>query len=250
MLLVGAVLYGLYIGSEINYLLFHSVIEVTTIIIGFCVFILAWNLQRISRNNYLIFLGIAFFSFSALDLVHTFTYKGIEIIPGYDTNLPTQLWIAARYLQSISFLIAPIYLHRKLKINFVLAVYLLVMVLLLASIFSSIFPVCYIEGSGLTPFKIISEYVISSIFVGSIFTLRHKRDHFDIRIYRWLVTSIILSILSELEFTTYISVYGFASFAGHILKLFAFFFIYKAIIAFSIYHLDARTNKAKLYLQD
>jgi hypothetical protein len=79
--------------------------------------------------------------------------------------LPTQLWIAARYLQSITLLIAPVYLHRKLNVRFAFTGYISVTILLLVAIFYFYFPDCYIEGIGLTRFKVISEYVISLILL-------------------------------------------------------------------------------------
>ena len=66
-----------------------------------------------------------------------------------------------QYLQGLSLLIAPIFIGRKLKVSLQLAAYLLVTALLLGSIFAwHIFPVAYVQGHGLTAFKIASEYII------------------------------------------------------------------------------------------
>ena len=83
------------------------------------------------------------------------------VIKGYGTDLPTQLWIAARFMESISLLIAYFLLgKKKMKINLVLLGYIITLSLLFLSIFYwKIFPSCFIEGSGLTPFKKISEYI-------------------------------------------------------------------------------------------
>lgn len=42
--------------------------------------------------------------------------------------------------------------------------------------------------------------------------------------------SLITTILAELLFTFYISVYGISNFAGHIFKLISFYLIYKSIV--------------------
>jgi divalent metal cation (Fe/Co/Zn/Cd) transporter len=56
----GLLLLGLYLASLYNYLLFHSLAEIFSIVIAFCIFILAWNCRDLIDNNYLIFLGIAY----------------------------------------------------------------------------------------------------------------------------------------------------------------------------------------------
>ena len=54
------------------------------------------------------------------------------------------------------------------------------------------------DGVGLTPFKKISEYVISFIFLASIFLLYRKRREFDTSVFRFLVASIVVTIGSEI----------------------------------------------------
>ena len=100
--LLALLLFGLYLSSLYSYLLFHSLIEIFSIVVGCCIFVLAWNSREHLDNNYLLFLGIAYLFVSALDLLHTLAYKGMGVFPGYDANLPTQLWIAARYVQGLS----------------------------------------------------------------------------------------------------------------------------------------------------
>ena len=225
------ILFGLYLSSLYNYLLFHTLAEIFSIVVACGIFIVAWNSRRILDNNYLLFLGIAFLFIGALDLVHTLGYTGMGIFHGYATNLPTQLWIAARYMESLSLLIAPLFLARRLRADLVLMVYALVTALVLGSVFYwHIFPTCFVEGVGLTPFKKISEYIISIILLGAITFLFQKRKEFDERIFRLLVAAMVITIAAELAFTFYIHAYGFSNLVGHYLKIISFYIIYKAII--------------------
>jgi len=93
-----------------------------------------------------------------------------------------------------------------------------------------VFPVCFVAGEGLTPFKKVSEYVIGFLLLASIALLIRKRDMFDPTGLQLLVSSITLTILSEMCFSVYVDVYGFANLTGHFLKITAFYCIYKAII--------------------
>ena len=113
------VLFGLYLTSIYNYLLFHSLAEVFSIVIASGIFMIAWNSRRFVDDHYLLFVGIAYLFIGGLDLIHTLAYKGMGIFPGYDANLPTQFWIAARYVESLSLLIAPLFLGKKLNYRFV-----------------------------------------------------------------------------------------------------------------------------------
>jgi len=226
----GLVLLGLYLSSLYSYLLFHSLAEIFSIVVGCSIFILAWNSRQRLDNRYVLFLGTAYLFISGLDLLHTLAYKGMGVFPGYDANLPTQLWIAARYCQSLSLVISPLFLRRKLNIYPVFVIYTAVIAAALAAIFANAFPACFVEGAGLTPFKKISEYLISFILVGAIAFLLYKRTAFDRNVLQWLVASLVLTIASELAFTFYVSVYGLGNLVGHFLKLIAFYLIYIAIV--------------------
>ena len=230
--LVGVLLLaGLYIASRYSYLLFHSLAEMASIFVACGIFIVAWNSRRFLDNSYLLLLGISFLFVGGLDLVHTLAYKGMGVFPGYDANLSTQLWIAARYTESVAFLVAPVLLGKKVKAGPIFAGYALVFSLLLVSIFAlGIFPVCFIEGEGLTTFKITSEYVICLLLAISAGMLLSKRNHFDPRVWRLLVASIAVKVCSELAFTLYVDVYGPANLVGHFLKVVSFYLVYIGIV--------------------
>lgn len=221
----------LYLTSTYSFLLFHSIAEIFSVVVAFGIFMLAWNSRRFLDNNALLFIGIAYLFVAIVDILHTLAYKGMGVFPGYDANLPTQLWIAARYLQSVSLLLAPVFVNRPLRPAAVLASYAAATTLLLLSVFVwSVFPDSFIEGSGLTPFKRASEYTISAFFVGALIFFRAKRRSFDPSVLRLLTASIVVTVVSELFFTFYISVYGLSNLAGHILKIVAFYLVYRAIV--------------------
>jgi len=222
---------GLYWCSQYSYLLFHSLVELFSIVVAAGIFMLAWNSRTILKNEYLLMLGIAYLFVGAQDLLHTLSYKGMGVLPDHGSNLPTQLWISARYTESLSLLLAPFLFNRNFRPRQLLAGYAMTTVLLLLSIFAGIFPDCFVEGSGgLTPFKKGSEYVISAVLLGSFAMLRAHRDRFEPGIYRLLASSIFLTVGSELAFTFYVSVYGLSNLVGHLFKLASFYLVYKAII--------------------
>ena len=227
---VAVVVLGLYAASLHSYILFHSLIEFTTIAIGFTLFILTWNARRFLTGGCLKALGIGYGLIALVDLFHGLAYKGMGVFPGHDANLPTQLWIAARFLQAVLLLLAPLFARRNLNERVFFGISLAVVSAGTALVWSGAFPDCFIEGTGLTPFKIVSEYVISALLLVALFLFIGKRTAFNTRVFTLIAVSILCTIGSELAFTSYVSVYGPANMGGHFLKLAAFYLIYRAIV--------------------
>jgi PAS domain S-box-containing protein len=227
---MAAVVLGLYLSSLHSYLLFHSLIEIFTIAIAFTLFILTWNTRGYLANDYLKLLGIGYAFISLIDLLHALAYKGMNVFPGYGANLATQLWIAARYLQAATLLTAPFFFKRRMGHRAILGGYAAAVLVLVALVYSDNFPDCFIEGKGLTPFKIGSEYLISFFLLIALYLLYRKREYFNDQVFFLVTASIACTVVSEISFTAYISVYGFANMVGHFSKLAAFYLIYRAIL--------------------
>ncbi|WP_419788382.1 MASE3 domain-containing protein [Pseudodesulfovibrio sp.] len=219
-----------------------------SIVVAFGIFVIGWNSRSYINNNYLLFLAIAYLFIGLLDLLHTLSYKGMGIFTyQYYAN---QLWIATRYLESLSLLVAFLYVRGKRQFDptALFAVFTVVTLVIIASIFWwHIFPVCFVEGQGLTPFKKNSEYIISTILLVDIVLLWRLRDQFPPKVHRWLIMSLAFTIASELSFTFYISNYGVSNLVGHYFKIFSFFLIYKALVVTGLTEPHAMLFKA---LQD
>jgi len=229
-IILGIILIYSYLVSIYSYLLFHIIAELFSIIIAFMIFIIGLNARKFLESSFFMVLSISFFSIGLLDLFHALSYEGMQIFMGYDANLPTQFWIAARYVQAISLIFATMVLNKSFNYNMLFIVYSILTFILILILFLGYFPACYIEPQGLTPFKKISEYIIIVILGLSIYNLYRYRAQFVSRILNFIISAILMTIISEIFFTSYISVYGIENFIGHIFKIVAFFLFYKAII--------------------
>ena len=233
----GLVFISLWLMSLHSYILAHSFAELAAIVVAFSIFVIVWNSREFLENDYIQFLGVAFLFLALLDLVHTLAYKGMGVFHGYEAQLSVQIWIATRSLQSLAFLIAPLTLvfrpakSNKRRLYFIAACFAVPSILLLASIFYwGIFPTCYIDGIGLTPFKRYCEYLISLILLISLALLLYNRDRFDDKVLRWLTWSIIFSIGTELVFSFHVNVYDLVTLIAHCFKIMATYFLYRAVI--------------------
>ncbi|MCM0082920.1 PAS domain-containing protein [Geomonas sp. Red32] len=224
-----AVAAGLFLSARYSYLLFHSLVEFASISLALTTAILVWNTRERLENGFLMVICTGFAAAGAIDLHHTLAYRGMNVFPGYDANLPTQLWVAARALQTTSFLAAPLLIGKKPRLPLLMGGYALLALALLWAVFHGDFPDCYREGTGLTRFKIVSEYAISLLLVFSLPLLWRIRSRLSRTTFRFIMASAICTILSEIAFTRYVAVSDFANMAGHYLKLAAYYLVYRAI---------------------
>jgi signal transduction histidine kinase len=199
--------------STHNYLLFHSIAELFSIVIAYGIFIIAWNCRHNLEGSYLLLLGIAYLFVGSVDVLHTLAYRGMGVFPRGNADLPTQLWIAARYLEGLSLILAFAMKQRSLKVGWVLAGYGVTFTLILLSVFVwEIFP------------------TISLLFLGAILELLWRRRSFDRTVLRLMISSLAFSIFSETFFIFYVDVYGLSNLFGHVFKILSFFCIYRALI--------------------
>ncbi|MGE5392860.1 MAG: MASE3 domain-containing protein [Candidatus Saccharibacteria bacterium] len=217
-----------------HYLLFHSMVELSVILSAAVVFVIAVNTRKLYKNDYFTFLAVSYLYVGIIEFFHAITFKGMNVVPGITANPPTQLWLSSRYLFAVSLLISAYLIGRKLKPRFwvlIFGAYTAFAAWTLLAVFQfHNFPDAYLEGHGLTQFKILSEYIISGLFVWAALELRYRRNLLDRKVFWYLETSIGAAVLSELSFTHYVSVYGFFNMIGHVLMVVSGYFMYKAII--------------------
>lgn len=221
-----------WISITYNYLFFHTLVELFSIIVAFAVFTVSWNSRKMLDSNYLYFQGITYLFIGALDLLHTITFNGMNIIPNpiYYSN---QFWVATRFLEATALVIGFRFMLQKRRLNadLVFLSYGIITTLIILSILVwKIFPICFIEGLGQTPFKIYAEYgIILMLLIGAGLLLKFRKN-FEPSIFQSLILSVSFAVLSEFCFTLYVSNYSASNAVGHCAKLITFFFTYKAVV--------------------
>ena len=220
-----AIMLGLYLIS-LRYDFFGDAIsEIVGVALAFSIYVVIWHSRRFLDNDYFLVIGIAYAFVGGLHLLHLLAYEHIGLLgPVHDDNLANQFWLAGRYVQSLSLLIATWLIGRKLKTNFVFLVYAVVTFLILGSIFWwKGFPAVFVEGVGTTTFRKGSEYLISLILSAAALALWRKRKEFDPGVFRFLLWATILSIPS-------VMLYARFELIAHLVQLVSFYLMYKAIV--------------------
>ena len=220
----------LIIIAQYNFLTFHTLAELFAIVISFVMFAFAWSTRVFSKNNFLLFLACGYFWVGSLDLIHALVYKGVDIIVEGSGNLSVQFWIGTRYSEALLLLAASFIITKKQNGYFLFTFFGLIAIGLMALIFSGNFPTGFVEGKGLTDFKIYSEYLIILILLLALISLLRQKKNLSTEEKSFIAVSIVMTMFAEMAFTFYVSIYGISNLAGHIFKLFSYWFIFQAIV--------------------
>jgi len=228
--LIGA---ALWLTSRYDYPLFHSIAEMFSIVVACAVFMFSWSSRGYVASRPFLLLGIGYVFVAVLDLLHALTYAGMTVLPS-GNDYATRLWIAARGLQALVTLAFAL-LARFRRFAPTWLSFTLIGAIAAASVMAifwwNIFPLCFVEGQGVTLFKKLSEYVISGVLAASILLLYGRSSMVNAQERNLLAAAFALNIAAELVFTLYTSAYGYQNLIGHYLKIGSFYLAYQALFA-------------------
>lgn len=226
---------ALYPLSRANYLLFHSSIELFTSIVLASIFVVAWNTRRFAKSTFLLALGMSSLFVSLAIAAHLLAYKGMGVFPAKGANLATQLWIVSRVFLASGLLASGIGLRHRINFRVMGGVFTIAALAATVSIFVwPVFPVMFVEGSGLTAMKIALEYIVIAVMVVALWMLWRDRGQFSPHLFSLLLAAVVLLIAAELAFTLYTDVYGVMSFLGHSFAAVALLLLYFAMVEWSL----------------
>lgn len=79
------ILFGLYEANNYSYHLFHSLVELFSVIVAIGLFIVAWNSRKWTEHSYFLILGVAYLFVGVIDMVHTLSYKRVWVSSRWST---------------------------------------------------------------------------------------------------------------------------------------------------------------------
>lgn len=223
---------ALFFLARRNYILYHTIIEFFAIFTGLSITLISFATREFSKNRIFTKFGVLYLFVSCIDFLHTLAYKGMGVFRGWSANQPTQLWIAGRLLKTIGFSLVAFF--PKLSEGIIFGVFSLLSVLFVVAVWFGFFPDCFVEGFGLTTFKITMEYLmVIGLFIALIKILKSKE--WSVSIFRRsVVLAIVFTMLGELSFTLYTDVYGFFNFLGHVFRFISYLVILSGIVVNSL----------------
>ncbi|WP_010249859.1 sensor histidine kinase [Acetivibrio cellulolyticus] len=233
LLFSAAVLISLYVGSK-DYTFFHSIIELVGIFIGISIASIAYHSSKLLKNGAFLYLGAMFLFISLFQIIHMFTYKGVNIFPWNDYNLAIQISIACKYLEAFSllvmFFIPSAVFEKSENFKIIVAIYLLATsIIMLFIVRWRIFPRCAYDNAEQTMFKIVSEYIVLFLYVLITIMLYAKKHNFEHRLFNCMFSFIAIKLLAEVLFVSGAQVNDTANILAHFIRLFAYCVIFRAI---------------------
>jgi PAS domain S-box-containing protein len=224
-----------------SYLPVHMLAETFSIVVAMLVFGVAWNAYSNERPGNIVILACALLAVGLIDFAHTLSFKGMpEFITPSGPEKAINLWLSARLVAALALLAVALRSWQPLadpRSRYRLlagSVAVALAVSWLGVAHPEIWPRTFIAGEGLTPFKIGAEYAIVAILlVPAVLFYRQARrpQTYDAAS---LFAATVITILSELSFTLYSDVADVFNLLGHIYKIVAYFFIYRAVFVASV----------------
>lgn len=229
------ILMGLFYLYRINGYIFHSVAEIFSCIIAGGVFMISFSTYKITNNNFFMFLGIGYLFVLTLDVFHLVTFDNILSSYGFVYDIDTRFWIAARFLELLTYFFSFMYLFKENKrINFYMLffVYYFITLFIFLDItsFHILIPPMRLESSGMTAIKIYLEYFMSMGFLACTLILYLAKNKIDKSLYAFLQISLFLKVITELFFTMYINANDIYIAIGHVLKVVSYYTLYMGVI--------------------
>ncbi len=239
-----------------HFLSIHILLELLSIIFAFSIFTLIFYIYRENSNTRFTILAATFYISGWVDIFHTLSYNGMPVFfTASSAPKATAFWIIARLVMSAGFLLSALSPKDKttrLSRYFVIfwSSIISLLVFYLVTYFPHVIPVYYIEGKGLTPLKVRTEYLI--IVLQGITALLYAREYGRTghRASILFSTALIISIFSELHFTLYVSVYDLYNFTGHVFKILAYMIMFNILFVYNVRLPYQKLKEAELQLRN
>ena len=226
-----------------DYLPLHTIVETLAVVAASLIFAVGWHAYVASRAMNVVVIACAFLAVALLDAGHFMSYSGMPdfVTPGTPSK-SISFWLAARFIAAIALLAAISLAWKPFKNS--LTRYLIVSLCIaytaiaywLILLHPASLPETFIAGSGLTPFKVVAEYVIVLIhIISAVLLLLFMGNRLsDTEYSRNLFIAVSIMVLSELCFTLYSGISDIFNLVGHLYKILAYYFLYKAIFIVSV----------------
>lgn len=223
-----------------SYLPLHMLMETVAIVIAVMIYAVGWHSHQIKPDNRTLILSCLFLGVAVLDFGHMLSFEGMPaMITPADPEKAINFWLAARTMAAAGLLSFVCFPARSVTTMNRYA-WLAIVLCLVAALhmwflfFPQTMPRSFIEGEGLTLFKIFYELALMLAFsLAAILLWRVARSSVDDQALL-LAASAAIMALSEGFFTLYDVISDVYALLGHVYKIIAFALLYRALVASGI----------------
>lgn len=219
-----------------GYLPLHMLFETFAIVISMLIFAVGWHAHSRNLPGNIVLLACAFLGVGLINFAHMLSFTGMpDFVTPSDPGKAINFWLAERSLAALA-LLAVAALPWRPFVSATTRYKLLAAVLVatacvywLVLFHQEALPHTFIPGQGLTAIKIAWEYAIIALNIAAAFMLwmsMRRPQPFNAAA---LFGAVCTMALSEFFFTRYAGVTDVFNLMGHIYKVIAYLFLYRAI---------------------
>jgi len=236
LLLVGATPLGKLDIDDGIFLAFHTFAEIMAVVVSLLIFAVAWPTPDRSHTRGLLLLGAAFLAVALIDIGHLLSYQGMpDFVTPSSPPKAIAFWLAARLIEASALLAAVLLRWQPSEWRGERHLMLSAALLLPLGVYSVVLfhfewlPSLFVPGLGLTPLKVNLEYTVIAMLTLTagiqLYRVFVRHDHTAL----YLLMAVVTMAGSEIFFTLYTSVTDMASLFGHLYKVVACLFLYRAV---------------------
>jgi len=213
LVVIFSIFFLIYLGGK-SLLHACAALELFCIIASLGITFTSIETHGIIENDYFLIMGVAYTFIAAFTILHShFIFTNANISKNV-FNQSFQITLITILMESASILAFTVFLNKKNKhIFFVTILYLIISILILASIFYyKNFPACYTANHDFTNFFISGIIISCFMYLLSIYFLQKSNCCFNNIVYKVVMFSIIFKIFSCLSFflKPVIDIYAYA----------------------------------------
>jgi len=216
----------------------HSFLEIFAVVIAGVIFAVGWH-ARINREaEVLTMLAVGFLGVALLDTAHLLSFEQMpQWITPSDSSKAINFWFFARFLAAFTLLAFVLTSRRERKFHkgtewFGLAAMLAFVAMATWVVLErpGSLPVFFIPGQGLTSAKVLTEWILTAIVLGTLALVWRSRDQARLFDPVSLMAALWMTCLGELCFTLYSDAADIFNLMGHVFKVLSYGFLYQAIV--------------------
>ncbi len=216
----------------------HTALEVLSISVAAMVFGLSWTVHKYRASGRALLVGVIFLGVAVLDLAHMLSYPGMpDFVTPTSIEKAINFWLCARLLAAAALLLAvwstarmDDWLNRRsryLWLTIVLGLCALAHLWFLG--YPETTPRTFIEGAGLSPFKVYFEYGLIVFYLVAASGLLFRRQQNPEFNASYLALSALTMAMSEMYFAVYVNASDLYNLFGHLYKTMAYAFLARAL---------------------
>ncbi len=221
-----------------NYSALHTALETLATMVAGMVFAIAWSVRRERLSRNVVLLGVAFLGVALLNLAHTLSGHGMPVfITPSTSDKAIYFWLAARSLGTVA-LLAAAWLPWRASRHRRMFPWLVAGVLALVGVLMAVYflepaarPRFFVPGQGLSTSKVTFESVLMALDLlaaARFYAAMRKPRTFDAS---GLFAAACILAEGSVFFVLYASVTGVYILVGHVYKVLAYVYLYRAIFA-------------------